>query len=259
MSNPLKILLQHKFLSLSLLIFLLIPIAIVESQEEKRKKQPFALVELFTSQGCSSCPPADAYLQKLTHLAQLNNQRIFTLSFHVDYWNYIGWKDPYSQAAFTKRQRQYAKAFKENTVFTPQLLVNGQNPIIGSDINQIKLKIDHALKKASKTIIEVKDITQKDDLIHINFNTSNLGKQDVIHVALIQNASSNIVTDGENSGKTLSHVNIVRSFKTIKPAGLTHSLNITKPKDLMKANARILIYSQNLKTMHITGAELVEI
>ncbi|MBZ0167242.1 MAG: DUF1223 domain-containing protein, partial [Candidatus Omnitrophica bacterium] len=87
--------------------------------------QPFALVELFTSQGCSSCPTADEYLKELTTLAREKNIRLFTLGFHVDYWDYLGWRDPYASPQFTARQQRYAQVLRASTIYTPQMIVNG--------------------------------------------------------------------------------------------------------------------------------------
>src|SRR5689334_14081460 len=94
--------------------------------------QPFALVELFTSEGCSSCPPADRVLARLAAEARASGRRIFPLSFHVDYWNGLGWRDPWSTRTFTERQRNYARALGWRT-YTPQMVINGAEHFVGSD------------------------------------------------------------------------------------------------------------------------------
>src|SRR5262245_18067196 len=92
---------------------------------------PFALVELYTSEGCSSCPPADALLSKLVDAARRDGSRVFALAFHVDYWNRLGWRDPFSDPAFSERQSMYAKSFEPR--YTPQMVVNGVQSFVGSD------------------------------------------------------------------------------------------------------------------------------
>src|SRR5277367_5346912 len=104
------------------------------------------VLELFTSQGCSSCPPADALLKRLS----AENNRLLSLSFHVDYWNYLGWKDPYSSPASTDRQRGYASAL-DGQVYTPELVVNGATAVVGSDEHRVR----DAIKSAQRTISPV--------------------------------------------------------------------------------------------------------
>jgi len=103
------------------------------SQPKASYFEPVAVVELFTSEGCSSCPPADRILSRLTAETQRDHRRIYTLSFHVDYWDRLGWRDPYSSSANSDRQRQYAELMKLQSVYTPQMIVNGRIEFVGSD------------------------------------------------------------------------------------------------------------------------------
>ena len=105
----------------------------VQQQSDNETGTPFAVVELFTSEGCSSCPPADNLLGEIVKDAQKGQQRVYCLSFHVDYWNSLGWRDPYSDPAFSRRQREYARAFESVQVYTPQMVVNGSTGFVGSD------------------------------------------------------------------------------------------------------------------------------
>ncbi|MEQ8425874.1 MAG: DUF1223 domain-containing protein, partial [Cyclobacteriaceae bacterium] len=112
----------------------------------------FAVVELFTSQGCSSCPAADKNLSDI--LASNRDQNIYGLSFHVDYWNYIGWKDPYSSKLFSARQRSYANALAAN-VYTPQMIVNGEEVFVGSGREKAKESISSALDESPKYNLKI--------------------------------------------------------------------------------------------------------
>ena len=87
--------------------------------------EPFAFIELFTSEGCSSCPSADQNLERIATRAKANGQNVYTLSYHVDYWNYLGWEDPYSSKTFSDRQREYAQQFESSRIYTPQMVING--------------------------------------------------------------------------------------------------------------------------------------
>ena len=110
-------------------VFLLISGVMVSHAEET--KEPFAVLELFTSEGCSSCPPADRLLSEMVQQARSSNPRIIPLEFHVDYWNYLGWVDPFSERRFSQRQREYGQAFQSSTVYTPQVIVNGKEEFGG--------------------------------------------------------------------------------------------------------------------------------
>ncbi|MEL7087271.1 MAG: DUF1223 domain-containing protein, partial [Planctomycetota bacterium] len=106
---------------------------------------PFAVVELFTSEGCSSCPPAEAVLNRLDRDARQGHQRIFTLAFHVDYWNRLGWTDPFSDRAYSDRQRDYAVTLRERSIYTPQMVVNGTTGFVGSHARRAGQEIGRAL------------------------------------------------------------------------------------------------------------------
>src|SRR5438046_1978213 len=120
-------------------LFIILPVFIllfctgsVRGKDDKKKtsssSKNIVVLELFTSQGCSSCPPADRLLGSYT-----NQENVIPLSFHVDYWNHLGWKDPFSNAAFSQRQETYANAFASSGVYTPQVIINGQKEMVGSD------------------------------------------------------------------------------------------------------------------------------
>lgn len=130
----------------------------------------FAVVELFTSEGCSSCPPADRLLGDFVDDARNNDKRIFALAFHVDYWNYLGWEDIYASSEFSDRQRTYAEALKTNRIYTPQMIVNGNDEFVGSNRNRAKKSIRSALKKAAGIRITLQaDIMSERDLIGVQF------------------------------------------------------------------------------------------
>src|SRR5215831_17181987 len=112
------------------------------------QKLPFAVVELFTSEGCSSCPPADALLADLKSYANGTDKNIYVLSFHVDYWNRLGWRDPFSDAAYSARQTQYDQHFG-SSVYTPQMIVNGKQQFVGSEKKTASEAIAAALKDSA--------------------------------------------------------------------------------------------------------------
>jgi hypothetical protein len=113
------------------------------------------VVELFTSEGCSSCPPADSILSKLIHEPPIKGAEVVALSEHVDYWNRLGWKDPYSAAQFSRRQEEYAQAFGNSSIYTPQMVVDGDVEFVGNDINKAYAAIKKAAQ-APKAAVQVR-------------------------------------------------------------------------------------------------------
>src|SRR6201985_3032927 len=114
--------------------------------------QGFAVVELFTSEGCSSCPPADNAVAKLL---KEHNNNVYVLGYHVDYWDNLGWKDSFSNAAYTQLQRDYAKTFKLSSVYTPQVIVNGTEQFVGSNENKLNAAVNKNLQQSSNIKLNV--------------------------------------------------------------------------------------------------------
>ena len=169
--------------------------------------QPVVL-ELFTSQGCSSCPPADALMGQLSH-----DPALLPLLFHVSYWNSLGWKDTYASAETTGRQFAYAKALGAgNSVFTPQLVVNGTESMVGSDASKLR----EAVAAASDKISPVRAVLKPDPAGTLNLSLSgvDLKKMDIWEVRFISHATTPVGA-GENGGRTLESVNNVTSLKKI--------------------------------------------
>jgi hypothetical protein len=211
----------------------------------------FVVVELFTSEGCSSCPSADDAVAQAT---KDYPQNVFVLGFHVDYWNRLGWKDEYSSAAYTDRQGQYAAAFSLNGIYTPQAVVNGKTEFVGSDRNRLNRVIKTELNNDAKFTIQFSSITSDNESVSAQY-TTNADEKNNLNIALIQlNAVTN-VRRGENSGRTLNHINIVRDFKTIDLAkGKTGKISFTIPKGLTANQVKLIAFTQNKTNLNITGA-----
>lgn len=205
--------------------------------------QQAVLVELFTSEGCSSCPPADANLKRLAQLAKENGHPIYTLSFHVDYWNDLGWNDPFSSQAATSRQKMYTKAFRLTRIYTPQFVVNGQWEFVGSNRSQTRAAILQALQTTmSAELSVVSKLTASH--IEVKVAASEFAAGDRLVVALVQNEVQSKVTNGENSGRTLSHVHVVRNFKTMT-ADRSATVVFPKPDSVSAEDLHVLVYLQS--------------
>ena len=164
------------------------------------------VVELFTSQGCSSCPPADAMLGELT-----KQPGLLPLAFHVDYWNRLGWKDPYSSAAATARQRAYSQALSLSTVYTPQMVIDGRYDAIGSDRGAVARGIASAAKAPAAVPLH---ILREGDTLHLSVGAAEKGAGSLWIVGYDHRHTTRIGA-GENGGRTLTEFNIVRKFEEV--------------------------------------------
>lgn len=188
--------------------------------------RPIAIVELFTSQGCASCPPADRLLSKLAESGPYEG-RVLPLSFHVDYWNYIGWQDPYSSAQWTARQKQYAqKAFHTGRIYTPQVVVNGKAECVGSNEAAVLERVRGALAEASAARVSLSlDPLTPEGQLHLRASANLLrdaGKAEGgarpdldLWVAVYESGLSTEVKAGENSAKVLRNDRVVRRFEKV--------------------------------------------
>src|SRR5690348_16994534 len=174
------------------------------------KRQP-VLVELFTSEGCSSCPPADRNLKFLDEQQPVAGVEIVPLAFHVDYWDTREWKDQFSSALFTRRQEAYVQQFRLDSSYTPEMVVDGKTEFVGSDTGRSVKVIGDALRDEKGTITATLD----GDMI--NVSVDGLPKHDAatVFLALTDTGVISSVNGGENSGVTLNHSAIVRSLKAL--------------------------------------------
>jgi hypothetical protein len=168
------------------------------------------VVELFTSQGCSSCPPADALLAELA-----SRSEVLALSFHVDYWDRLGWKDPFSSPAATERQEHYAELLRLATVYTPQMVVDGKWQAVGSD----RAEVEDALVSARRMHAVVPVALAVDHglaQIKIGASGDQLSGAGIVLIGFDRRHTTTVAR-GENSGRTLAHVDVVRGVEKVAP------------------------------------------
>lgn len=241
-----------KIYYLFLLSFLAFTISVNSTEKSDSNTKSFVVVELFTSEGCSSCPPADKLLGEIISDAKTKNQPVFALSFHVDYWNYIGWTDPYSDEAYSLRQRKYGQAFRASRIYTPQMIVNGTTEFVGSNRTRANSAIKKALKQAASVSISANLIGRNQNQLTVAYNTTQLSPETVVNIALVERDLVQSVKRGENYGRKLRHENVVRFFTTSNSAKDT--VKIELPDDVKLENCSVIVYVQNSKTMTILGA-----
>ena len=165
------------------------------------------VVELFTSQGCSSCPPADSFLGKLAE-----RHDILPLAFHVNYWDYIGWKDPFASEASTERQYSYGHALGLNMVYTPQMVIGGTHDAVGSDEGSVRQAIETDAGRAKLKLTVVRDAA---GAYKVEIPAGTTAAPATVWLALFDHAHKTPVQRGENSGTTLTEYNIVREWRKI--------------------------------------------
>jgi hypothetical protein len=231
------------------------------------------IVELFTSEGCSSCPPADAVLAQLQQTQPVAGAEVIALGEHVDYWNYIGWSDPFSSAAFSARQETYAKAFgQQENVYTPQMSVDGQTEFNGSVMNKAREAIAKAARapKADVRIVILETKTQKDNQkVRLNVSVKNVppvNRGDVAEVilALTEDNLSSDITRGENSGRKLAHAAVVREMRAlgrVDPAtkAFDSETTVTIAKGWKRDDLRAVVFAQERAHRRVLGAAVLNL
>ncbi|HUF02871.1 MAG TPA: DUF1223 domain-containing protein [Aridibacter sp.] len=217
-------------------------------------KQP-VLVELFTSEGCASCPPAEKNLAYLQTEQPYAGVEIITLAFHVDYWNGLGWRDPFASPLFTQRQRIYDRKFRTGNIYTPQMVVDGDIEFIGSKLEKAEKAISRSIRNEKGDI----DIDVRDGKISIKITRLPESDYASVYLAYAEDGLSSDVKRGENAGKTLSHVSVVRALNgvgRIEPGQtafeLVTALNIDRSWD--RERLKVVVFVQENHTRKIFAA-----
>ena len=210
---------------------------------------PVAVLELFTSEGCSSCPPADNLLPELAKL----DSNVMILSFHVDYWNRLGWEDPFSNAAYSERQRQYGSQFHLESIYTPQLVVNGEYELVGSSRKEATQTIQKALTEKAAVKIIIDKVKNDAGKLLVDCRAEGDLKRIDLVAAFVQKQAAINVKAGENRGAKLSHTNVVRAFVKQKAAA-SDSFTLEVPASIAGDNWQLIVYAQQRDDLKITGA-----
>lgn len=224
--------------------------------ERKREAKPFVVLELFTSEGCSSCPPAYEVMERTLERAREDNKNVMLLDFHVDYWNNPAWTDPYSSKANSDRQRRYSKVlFPEVGLYTPQLIVNGRKEIVGSDEVKVHRSVKTALDSGYTVELNIKKAEERGDSVVLEYEVSEIPENAMLNLALVQHEAKTAVTGGENAGRTLTHYNVVRSFSAIPLDARRGRTGIAKAGLPGGETYTLVAYVQNPGSMQIFAAD----
>lgn len=220
------------------------------------RTKPAVLVELFTSEGCSSCPPADRVLAQLEKQQPNGAAEIITLALHVDYWNYLGWKDEFSSKEFSERQSGYADRFKLDSIYTPQMVVDGQTQFVGSNLDNATKAISDSAKTQKANV----EIANADNKLKVKISDVPTHDDSYVWLAITEDGLRTNVRRGENGGKTLDHVSVVRKMKllgTLAAADKTYEAETALAFDSnwKKENVKFVVFVQGKDSKKIFGVK----
>jgi hypothetical protein len=252
-----------KLLCIALVGVLVLPIQPSAAPAEKDNALPRTpvLVELFTSEGCSSCPPADKFLQDIDAQQPVAGADLIVLSEHVDYWNHDGWKDPFSSHSITERQSDYGAHFKIDSVYTPQMIVDGDTQFVGNSTATARSSFERAAA-VNKIPVRLSSITLDGNTLRAHLSVAALpsgerGHAD-IYVALVLRHAESQVLKGENEGRRLSHVGVVRTMTRVGSVGTKQAseFNIELKLDPSDdpGNLKVVAFAQQPGPGKILGA-----
>jgi hypothetical protein len=223
--------------------------------------QPVVL-ELFTSEGCSSCPPADAFLKQLDDAGRVNEVEIIAIEEHVDYWDHLGWRDPFSSHDWTARQEDYARSFGHAGIYTPQLVVNGRRDLVGSSSREARQDIVEASKVPNASLrFSNLEVSLNSAAFSITIeNAPREARSARLVIAVTERGLASNVLRGENQCRNLSHAPVLRSLTNVQiPKG-----NLSDPTEVKatvhldpswrRENLRFVAFLQAADTLHILGA-----
>lgn len=236
------------------------------SQPGKTAASSSVLVELFTSEGCSTCPPADKLLTELDETQPVNGAQVIALSEHVDYWNRLGWKDPFSSAQFTQRQTDYSKTLHVEDIYTPQMIVDGQNQFVGNQraaaleaiaraAQSPKARIEAAIKSSTPNSITLS--IQAGDVPEV----SRGDRADVI-LAITESGLMSNVARGENAGRRLTHSAVTRrmvKIGTIEGKDFSAEQAVHLDPVWKRVKLKAVVFVQERASRRILGAAAIKL
>lgn len=239
---------------------LLVIVCIITAQAQPKqlpKFQPTVLLELFSSEGCSSCPLADAFMQEVLTLADSTGSPVYVLDYHVDIWNRSGWVDPFSDTLYSRRQLIYMDKVRQQALFTPMLFVNGKHGFPAGNKSEVGAAIFGALSNYGVGQLTINAAMLRDGKgVNVSYNINTDEDSLMLVLALAQRVIYSKVTSGENAGKTLTHHNTVRALKTIEITEPTGYTSINMPDENAELDNYILIgFIQNKNTWEVYATD----
>lgn len=224
---------------------------IITSQLSLNAQNKPVVIELYTSQGCSSCPPADALLEDVHNTY---GDDVIVLSYHVDYWNYIGWEDPFSSKEMTQRQYNFASSINSRNVYTPQAVINGKTHFTGSNKTKMEQSIAYYKNKDASGYVHIVSATKNERDVQIQLHTEGISDEATITAAVTVKNRTTAISRGENRSRTLTNTHIVAGVRDTNNGDYSKNISITiadwvKETDILEA----VVYVKSTKKGIITA------
>lgn len=246
--------------TIAISVGLIAPLTILLSTADaqtSRTRTPI-LVELFTSEGCSSCPPADTFVAELKQQQPIQSADIIVLSEHVDYWDHDGWRDRFSSPDITERQREYGTRLQVADIYTPQIVVNGTQQFVGNDVPHTLSAIQQDSQQPTIALTLSKPVIDGDRVTATVSIAPDQQLKGDLYAALVDPTDSTSVLKGENKGRDLHHVNVVRTLQRVGSLrdlrSGSHSFTIRAPKNSSPASMHLVVFAQRSDAGSIMGA-----
>jgi hypothetical protein len=252
---------MRRFLALAVFITTAVYMSIVLARTpEPMDVRRAVVVELFTSEGCSSCPPADELLGHLRQDLSAKNIQVIPLGFHVDYWNSLGWKDRFSSLDFSQRQERYAQSLKVDGPYTPQMIVDGETEFVGNSAAQAQRSISQAASR--QELATVKISVAGSDQLAVQVKAAGSASASNVMLAITEDNLTTHVDSGENGGRTLHHAAVVRELRQLgqlHDGSFQMNVPLSVDKEWKRENLRAVVFVQGGVSGKILGAASVDL
>jgi hypothetical protein len=253
---------MRQIFALAILVVAVISVcmAVIAKTTEPGTPRKAVVVELFTSEGCSSCPPADELLGHLRQDLAAKKVQVIPLGFHVDYWNSLGWKDRFSSADFTQRQEQYTHALKVDGPYTPEMVVDGEVEFVGNDAGRAQSTIRQQASQLELAQVKVA-LAGADQLnIQVKGSAAPSTGNALVMLAITEDNLATQVGSGENGGRTLHHAAVVRELRqvgSLQNGAIETTVPLKLGTDWKRSDLRAVVFVQNGPSGKIAGAASV--
>jgi hypothetical protein len=249
---------MRRIFALAILVVAVISIcmAVLAKTTEPGVPRKAVVVELFTSEGCSSCPPADELLAHLRQDLSAKNIQVIPLGFHVDYWNSLGWKDRFSSADYSRRQEQYTQSLRVDGPYTPEMVVDGVVEFVGNDAGHAQRSIGEA---ASQPEVATVKISSAADQLAVQVKAPSSSKDAQVVLAITEDNLTTQVGSGENGGRTLHHAAVVRELRQLgrlHEGSFEANVPLKLDKDWKRADLRAVVFVQEGGTGKIAPGKI---
>jgi hypothetical protein len=249
---------MRRFTALVVLVLAVIYIStMVAKTTQPGSPQKVVVVELFTSEGCSSCPPADELLGRLRPDLSAKNIQVIPLGFHVDYWDGLGWKDRFSSANFTQRQEQYARNLQVDGPYTPQMVVDGAVEFVGNNTGRAQQAIRQEASQPEVATVKISSAVAEQLSVQVKSASSG---DALVMLAITEDNLSTQVGSGENGGRTLHHAAVVRELRQLgklHAGGFETTVALKLEREWKRQDLRAIVFVQEAPSGKIEGAASV--